>query len=102
MACSKVVILDQAKREFEEIVFYLAKILDSPQAALGFVKEFDEQVEAVRNNPKLYAISRMPELAAANRRVALLSSYLFIYTAEEDTVFIEHLFHQSQNYSQLI
>ena len=44
----------------------------------------------------------MPELAEKGYRVALVGSYVLLYTFESETVYIAHVFHQRQDYAHLV
>lgn len=97
-----ITILEEAASEYRQIVHYLAKVLQSPQAARGFIEEFDSQVARIRTMPELYAASEMPELAKMEYRAFQVNSYLVLYRIEDTQVHIAHIFHQSQNYTKLI
>ena len=61
-------ILEEAAREYREIVSYLATVLCSPDAARGFMDEFEHQLDLVCDMPELYGLSRMKELAVLGYR----------------------------------
>jgi len=42
------------------------------------------------------------ELAEKGYRAVLLGSYIMLYTFEDETVYIAHIFHQRQDYAQLV
>lgn len=98
----KVEILSEAQMEIREIVEYLAKVLKSPQAATGFIDEFQNQVDLIRSDPEIFAVSRVAELAAKGYRVTFINNYVMLYAVRHDTVFIAHIFHQRQDYFRLI
>ena len=95
------VILDEAKREFRGIVDYLCNVLESPQAAANFMDEFEHQVSVISDNPELFALSRLPELAARGYRTAHVNNYIMLYKVADDLVIIAHIFHQTQDYARL-
>ncbi len=92
----------EAMREYEQIVSYLSGTLKSPGAAKGFVDEFMRQVDHVRDNPELHALSRMPELAAKGYRPLFIKNYVALYKVHDGAVVIAHIFHQSQDYARLV
>ncbi len=98
----KVFILAGAQREFEQIVAYLLNGLESQQAAEGFIEEFQRQVTLIGENPYIFAVSKMPELATKGYRVAFINRYVMLYTIRDDDIFIVHLFHQRQDYARLV
>ena len=97
-----VTIAAEAMREYEQIVSYLSGTLKSPAAAKSFVDEFMYQIDSVRNNPELHALSRMPELAAKGYRPLFVKNYVALYKVHEGAVVIAHIFHQSQDYARLV
>ena len=101
MACKRV-ILPQAQRDFLEIVSYLADVLKSPQAAKGFMDEFERQLDLLCESPDLFALSRMPELAARGYRPLLVNSYVALVAIEGDVARVAHVFHQTQDYARLV
>lgn len=101
MACSAV-ILDEAKGEYRDIVAYLADTLKSPSAAARFMDEFDQQVRRICDNPELFALSRIRELALLGYRAATVGSYLMLYVVSDGKVIIAHVFHQAQDYARLV
>ena len=96
------VILDEATREYREIVIYLAEILQSLQAAADFMDEFDCQLSLVAENPLLFGLSRMPGLAARGYRTMHVNNYVALYRVKDDMVVVAHIFHQTQNYASLV
>ena len=97
-----VTIAAEAMREYEQIVSYLSGTLKSSTAAKGFIDEFALQVDFVRDNPELHALSRMPELAAKGYRPLFVKNYVALYKVHDGAIVIAHIFHQSQDYARLI
>lgn len=98
----RIFILDDAQREFQEIVNYLLNVMKSPQATEGFIGEFEHQASLIEEDPHIFVISKMPELAAKGYRVAFINRYIMLYTTRDDDVFIAHFFHQRQDYARLV
>lgn len=95
-------ILKDAAREYRDIVRYLATVLCSPDAARGFIDEFDYQLGLVCDIPELYGLSRMKELAALGYHAMQVKNYVALYKIEGDAVVVAHIFHQSQDYAKLV
>ncbi|MGI6221909.1 MAG: type II toxin-antitoxin system RelE/ParE family toxin [Coriobacteriales bacterium] len=95
-------ILETARLELENIARYLVVDAGSPKAAGDFLDEFDRLVEDLAVHPLRFALSRMPELAAQGYRCALVGSYAILFKVVEDVVYIAHIFHQRQDYAQLV
>ena len=98
----KAVILDEAQREYRQIVDYLARILCSPQAAAAFVDGFERILSLVVDDPQLFAVSQLRELAARGYRTAFVGNYAMLYRLEGDLVAVAHIFHQTQDYARLV
>lgn len=96
-----VVILKSARYEYESIVGYLAQILKN-RAAGNFVTEFEYQLDLLREQPLLRPLSHMQELAARNYRSFPVNNYTCLYKFERETIYIAHVFHQSQDYARLV
>lgn len=101
MACNYV-ILKGAQSDYRGIVEYLLDVKKSPQAALGFMDEFDRQLEIACENPHLHALSRMPELAVLGYRPFLVNKYITLYLYRDGQVVVAHIFHQTQDYARLV
>ena len=97
-----VTITPEARREYEQVLSYLSKVLNSPGAARRFADEFDHQLDSIRDNPELHALSRMPELAARGYRALIVNTYIALYKIAGDSIVIAHIFHQSQDYARLV
>lgn len=99
---SKRVVLLEAAHEYESIVHYLAVHLNSPSAASAFMREFEHQLNLICENPNIYEPSRIPELASHDYRMALVRSHVMLYRHIDDTIYVAHVSHQSQNYARLV
>lgn len=101
MACNYE-LLDGAKEELGSIVGYLLAVSDGPSAANSFIDEFEKQMGLICDNPMIYGLSRMPELAALGYRTVLVKNYIALYFYRDDSVFVAHIFHQRQDYARLV
>ena len=98
----KCVILPQAQRDYQEIVSYLVDVLRSPQAAKNFMDEFDRQIDLLCSSPDIFALSRLPELAAKGYRSLFVNNYIALVALDGDIVRVAHIFHQTQDYAHLV
>lgn len=96
------VILEGAQNDYRGIIEYLLNVKKSPQAALGFMDEFDRQLDIVCDNPFLYGLSRMPELASLGYRPFLVNKYIGLYFFRNERVVVAHVFHQTQDYARIV
>lgn len=56
----------------------------------------------IKSFPAMYPEARDSRLRAAGYRKASLLGYVALYLVKGDTVAVVHLFHQSQDYAQLV
>ena len=68
----------------------------------GVVAEFEYQLDLLREQPLLRPLSHMQELAARNYRSFPVNNYVCLYKFEHETIYIAHIFHQSQDYARLV
>ena len=99
---AKAGITKTAQLEYLSIVNYLEGALGSSQAAHNFKQEFRVQMMQLRDMPELFSVSAMPELAAKGYRIVHINNYLAVYKLKGDTVYVAHVFHQSQNYARYV
>lgn len=98
----KVLLLKEAQREYRSILDFLVNVAKSPQAATSFADEVEHQVALIAGTPELYELSRFPVLSARGFRTCLVKNYVMLYTVREGSVFIVHIFHQSQDYAKFV
>ena len=97
-----VYISDEATLELQRISDYLKNILSSDQANQHFLDELERQKKIISCLPKIYGISKIPEVEALEGRVAPINKYLMIYVFDGEKVVILHFFHSLQDYGRLI
>lgn len=90
------VILAEAQQEYRDIVGYLVSMLRSEQAARNFMEEFDKQVNLVAENPELYGLSRVPELAERGYRCAPMNNYIALYKVADGQIVVCRIVHKSR------
>ena len=101
MAC-KYVFLESAKAEIEETAAYLLAETGSGKAAANFIGVIQRAIDITCEFPAMHAVSRLPELAELGYRTIFAGNYVLLYTFEEDTIYIAHVFHQRQDYARLV
>ena len=99
MACD-VRILPSALMELESAVAYLAEM--DPSAASSFLEAWEGVLEDLRSGVVEHRLSRFEVLARLGYRTVLFGRYVVLYVKEEDDVVIAHLFHQSQDYANIV
>ena len=72
--------------------------------AVRRVDEFDpgDEDPLLREQPLLRPLSHIRELAARNYRSFPVNNYVCLYKFERETIYIAHVFHQSQDYARLV
>ena len=101
MACSYV-LLPQAQIDFENIFRYLSVELASPSAAERFVDEFEKKIGLVCDQPEMYPLSRMDEVAARGYRAVPVMRYIVLYAYRDDSIVVAHIFHSLQDYARYV
>lgn len=96
------VILAEAQQEYRDIVGYLVSMSRSEQAARNFMEEFDKQVNLVAENPELYGLSRVPELAERGYRCAPMNNYIALYKVADGQIVVCRIVHKSRDYARLL
>ncbi len=89
-----------AINEFDQIVAYLAQ--QSMNAASKFKDEWFDCLDALKEGTVDYGLSRFPKLASQGYHAVYFSNYVMLYFQSEDTRTIAHVFHQRQNYFNII
>ena len=84
-----------AHNDLSRAVAYLAGVLQSPQAARSLLLEFQVCTERLERMPA------SPPAARGYRKMRC-KDYLLLFRIEQGTVYVMHLFHQTQNYAALV
>lgn len=99
---SRYVLLNEARREFDYILGYLVARTGGTSAASALLDEFADKIALFCDNPELFGLSRMPELAALGCRSFFAKNYIVLYFCRDGQVFVAHIFHQRQDYARLV
>lgn len=98
----KVVETDAVRDELVRTLDYLEFVLFEPSFAKKLAGAYLEFLGNIKSFPAMYPEARDSRLRAAGYRKASLLGYVVLYLVKGDTVAVVHLFHQSQDYAQLI
>lgn len=101
MTC-EVVVAKRARDDLDAALLYLKQSLFVPDAAERLLDAFAKFIDAVAEFPLMYPVSDEPRLSSRGYRKALLENYIALYEVSEQTVYVLHLFHQSQDYAALV
>lgn len=100
MACYKVTIQDTAIKEFDNIVEYLSTY--SERAAMKFKEDWYACIESLKDGIVEHGLSRFENLSGAGYHSVLIGDYVLLFFKTEDTKTISHIFHQKQDYANLV
>ena len=81
---------------------YIVQELKSPQAARTLNNAIKDARKALAENPLMHAVSRKPLLEHLELRERFVRNYVVVYRIEKQTVYLEHIFHQTQDYERLV
>lgn len=99
MAC-EVRIQPTALQELEGVLTYLSGF--GPNTIRSFLDEWEKALEGLRDGRVKHAPSRFDVLARLGYRTVLVKGYLVLFFEEGDDVVVAHLFHQSQDYANIV
>ena len=94
--------LKSAQTDYENVIAYLCSATGGRTAARSFANTLDEKIGLICSNPPLFALSRIPELAALGYRATLVGNYVMLYFFRDGVIYIAHIFHQRQDYARLV
>ena len=98
----EIIYTETFEREYDEILQYLVMRLHTPQAAQALMTALDDTCSLLADNPELKALSSKPMLEELGFREWLVKNYVVVYRAEDDFLYLEHIFHQSQDFEMLV
>ena len=98
-----VIMTDQARQQLDAYIDYLLNTLYSEEAADHLLSRAEAAVKSLSQSAASFAACGDPALKAFGYRKAFLpqSRYLFIYSIVGNTVFIEGMYHELQDYENL-
>lgn len=98
----EVVVHDAARDALLETVDYLDLITGGLASSRKLLATFFKRTDEIADNPQLYGLSRIRELADLGYHAALVNSYIMLYYVDGQVVHIAHFFHQSQDYARYL
>ena len=97
---AKLVILEPAQRELEEIAF-LHLNLSGPNSAKSITDLIYDTLERLECFPLSGHIPRDRWLARENYRYVIAGKYIAVYRLIENTVYVYHIAHGASNYPSM-
>ncbi len=100
----RVFLSNTARCQLQQITDYLDNVLQNRQALLSFRKYTDDTIMRLSKNADGLALCRNAELAQYGYRIIHYRKlkYMMIYRIIEDRVWIDSVFHSSQNYESYL
>jgi len=99
MAC-RVRIQPTAETELQAIVAYLMAF--GPGTAAAFLDAWEAMLVSLRDGAIEHRLSRFMPLARLGYHSVLAKGYIALYFEEDENVVSAHVFHQSQDYANLV
>jgi len=100
----KVVLTSKAKTHFREIIQYLLHELENPQAATNVADDFDETIDQLSSVAGSLKLCNDGVLRAKGYRTIHLQkhNYLMVYSIHGDTAYVEGIYHDLQDYENIL
>jgi plasmid stabilization system protein ParE len=98
-----VVLTDAAEEQLDNILFYLARVLNNKQAARSVWEDALDTVDRLKNAAGVFKLCEEPELAKYGYRKINFKSheYLMLYLIDGNTVYVDRIYHRLQDYGNL-
>ena len=96
----KIVLMSDAEEDFDRFITYLLFEKKSEQAARNLLNDFEETKTSLANVADSLKLCDNPKLRALGyRRINFLSHrYFMLYRIENDTVYVDNIFHELQDF----
>lgn len=99
-----VIMLPAAEEDYREILRYLDRRFESPQASRTLNQRLREALENLRETPRMYAFSTDEVLRQRGYHKFLIGNYVALFQIDETNQVVEiyRIFHGSQNYAKYL
>jgi hypothetical protein len=96
----KVVVTSDAEEDFDRFIQYLLLEKKNEQAARNVLDDFEDTLNCLKNAAGNLSLCENQRLRALgyHRINFLRHRYFMLYRIEENTVFIDNIFHELQDY----
>lgn len=85
----KLIILPEAQRDIRNIVWYIARELVAPQAALNLQEEFHKGINSLSDMPKRFnTVDEQPWKDAGVRKL-IVKNYFVYYIVDDDSMTVK-------------
>lgn len=99
-----VVLSDLAVTQYDNILSYIYDTLKNPQATKSVMQDFDRTVELLKTQANNYGYCKSERLSnlGFHKLHLLKHKYILVYRIKNDTVVIEGIYHELQDYENSI
>lgn len=99
----KVILSDLAKRQLDDILFYIYATLDNEVAAARILEDAEYTIQKLAQIGGSLKICEEPELAEYDyRKMHFLSHrYLMLYTINGTCIHVDRIYHELEDYKNL-
>ncbi len=100
----KIVVSEDAHRDLDDIVSYIAEELKNPQAASRFLDDVEQAYRRIVENPRLFAFCHDERLQKQGYRKIVIKNYLVLYRedAEASVVYVVRIVYGARDYEKLL
>ena len=100
----KIILMRDAEEDLDRFVAYLLFEKKSDQAARNLLNDFEETKTSLSNVAGSLKLCDNPKLRKIGyRRINFLSHrYFMLYRIENDTVYVDSIFHELQDYENIM
>ena len=103
MACYRVNLTDRAEDHFRGHIGYIVNVLKNPDAAMALWAALDKSIDELADHPQTAPLCTDPALKAFGYRKKMIldTRYLCICRITGETVWVEGIYHELQDYENL-
>ncbi len=100
----KISLTAQANEDLEQIIFYIARSLDNPEAAATFMGKVIDCYSQLERNPLIYQLCSNGQLTKFIYRKVVIGKYIMVYRIAENSkmVYVLRFFYGAKNYEKFI
>ena len=98
----KVVSARSFTRELDAVLSCMVEDLAASKTAARLVSDIEHALSLLADNPRMCAVSKKAQLMNLNLWEYFVESYVIVHQVEGDVVHLVHLFHQSQDFTNLV
>ena len=100
----KIEVSEDAHKDIDEIVGYIAQALKNTTAAIEFLNDVENSYRLLIDNPRLFSLCNDEGLQEKGYRKVVIKSYLILYRIDDKQgkVFIVRVVYGARDYAKLL